>query len=202
MALHSVGMQRTPIERAIGKHNHMDIYAHLAGMKPLVAASAWDRLEATYHALAAELAGPEQADVIARLDFPSYGARLQPCFMQALQAAARCRATAVYFEYDLDNDWQSNFFLCEKYSSESADDDDWACDWIEDCSGPDFPEASEVYLENHFDRTPTAKGSTLYLVARTVAAFGRCFEQAASPAITTCIAFHDQTPVLRIFEAG
>ena len=114
----------------------------------------------------------------------------------ALQAAARCRANAVYFEYDLDNDWQSAFFLCEKYKPESAQDDDWACDWIENFSGPDFPEASDIYRENHFDRTPIAKGSTLYLIARTVAAFGRCFEQAPSPAITTCPFLRTETIVV------
>lgn len=81
---------------------------------------------------------------------------------------------------------------------------DWICTFyfsgIE--SSPDFSEASVFYLENHFDRTPLAKGSTLYLVARTIAAFGRCVKELEASGLTICIAFHDQTPITRISEAA
>lgn len=180
----------------------MDIYAHLSDMKSFIASRDWNGLESAYRGLAAELAGEEQVGRIARLAFPAYQLRLQPYLTKARTAAARHSAKAIYFEYDLDNDWQSAFFICDKYNSESAHDDDWACNWTEDFRGPDFAEASAIYRENPFDRTPVAQGSTLFLVARTVASFGRCCEQAGLLAVTTCMGFHDQDPIMRIVEAS
>lgn len=179
----------------------MDIHEHLADMRALVASRDWDGLESEYRARAVELTGDLQTDRIAGLDFASYQARLEPCVADALTVANRCGAIAVYFEYDLDNDWQSGFFLCGEYNPESAGDEDWACDWIEDFSGPEFPDASDIYCENHFDRTPMAKGSTLYLVARTVSTFGRCLDLCRPSNVTVCMGFHDQDPVLRLVEA-
>jgi hypothetical protein len=37
---------------------------------------------------------------------------------------------------------------------------------------------SEIYLENHFNKTDKAKGNTLYLVARTISNFGKAMEGA------------------------
>ena len=180
----------------------MDIYQYIARMKPFVASRDWDGLERRYRELSSELAGTSQADRIANLAFPAYEAKLCPLVVKAIAGAKSCKAKAIYFEYDLDNDWHSGFFLCGQYNPESANDEDWACDWIKDFRGPDFPEASAIYCENNFDRTPLAKGSTLYLVARTVAAFGRCLQRAGPLHTTVCMGFHDQTPIMRIAEAA
>ena len=179
----------------------VDIYEYISRMKPFIASHDWDGLERKYRKLAVKLAGKQQAARIADLDFASYQRLLDPFVVDAAMGAEALKAKAVYFEYDLDNDWQSGFYLCGEYNPESADDEDWACDWIEDFGGPEFPEASKIYRENYFDRTPIAKGSTLYLVARTVAAFGRCVVHTAPPNLTVCIAFHDQAPIVRILEA-
>ena len=70
---------------------------------------------------------------------------------------------------------------------------------MESFEGPQQEELSDIYLENHFDRTPTAKGSTLYLVARTVAIYARGYSEIETSAtLAICIAFHDQDPILRI----
>lgn len=198
-----VGVQvPAPQKPNIGtRASYVDIHAHLSEMKPFVASRDWNGLEHAFYALAAEMAGAEQAARIAQLPFRAYQLRLQPFLAKAHTAAVRHSAKAIYFEYDLDNDWQSAFFICERYNAESAQDDDWACDWTEDFRGPDFAEASAIYRENSFNRTPVAKGSTLYLVARTVASFGRCCEQAGLLATTTCMGFHDQDPIVRIVEA-
>jgi hypothetical protein len=140
-------------------------------------------LEHAYRTLATQLAGAQEAARIAALDFASYQSRLRPFVVDAVMGAEVLKAKAVYFEYDLDNLWQSGFFLCGEYKPESADDEDWACDWIKDFDNPNFPEASEIYLENRFDRTATAKRSTLYLVTRTVAALGRCVAHTAPPSL-------------------
>jgi len=176
----------------------VDIYEHIAEMKPLIARRDWDGLEASFRKCCEDLAGERQASKIAALDFVSYQRALENSFAKAVQGAHEAGAKAVYFEYDLDNDWQSNFFLCGEYSPEEAEDEDWACDWKAEVAGPEFPAASEVYLENNFDQTPVAKGSTLYLVARTVAACGRCVDKHPLGNLAVCIAFHDQNPIMRL----
>lgn len=178
----------------------MDIYEHIALMKPLIARSDWDGLESSYRRCCSNLAGEDQTQKIAALDFASYQAVLEDFFSKAVATAQAVNAQALYFEYDLDNDWQSNFFLCGDYNPESAGDDDWACEWLDEVKGPEFPEAFDVYSDNNFDRSPLAKGSTLYLVARTVAAYGRCSDKHPSDSTAVCIAFHDQDPIMRLSE--
>lgn len=139
---------------------------------------------------------------IAGLDFASYEVKLRACYLEAVKRLKVTSARALYFEYDLDNLWDGNLFLCQEYNSEPVGDEDWACDWVDEVSGPRFEHASDLYLENDFDRSEKAKGSTLYLVARTVAAFGHCFDANPVAADAVCIAFHDQEPITRIHEAA
>jgi hypothetical protein len=57
---------------------------------------------------------------------------------------------------------------------------------------------SEIYLENHFNKTYRAKGNTLYLVARTISNFGKAMEGIDCDQFVVCAAFHDQDPVMRM----
>ena len=178
-----------------------DIYEWLAEMRPYVTQRRWSELEDAYRRVCENMAGPQQASRIAALDFQTYQAALQSALAEAPLHLAQSNAQALYFEYDLDNRWESGFFACAEYNAEHVGDDDWVCDWVADWRGPSFEEASKLYVENHFDRTPVAQGSTLYLVARTVAAFGRSLDQVPLDAHAVCIGFHDQDPVMRVREA-
>lgn len=180
----------------------MDTYEHIAQMKSDIARRDWDALERSYRQICVELAGEGQASKIASLDFSSYQDDLSRAFAEAIRQAKELNAKAVYFEYDLDNDWQANFFLCGEYNQEDLGDDDWACDWLAVVKAPAFAAASAVYSENHFDRTATARGSTLYLIARTIASLGRCFDGDPSGNLAVCVAFHDQDPIMRLRERG
>ncbi|MBJ7968333.1 hypothetical protein JDS84_33600, partial [Bacillus cereus] len=71
-------------------------------------------------------------------------------------------AEAIYFEYDMDNDWNSTFFICDEYTKLSEEDDDWASDWISEVEGPDLKEFAQIYNENRFDNNEKALGTTLY----------------------------------------
>ena len=147
-------------------------------------------------------AGKKQAARIAAVDFAAYEKAFRKGLRKAAKEAVARDANALYFEYDLDNEWQSNFFICGPYTPEAEGDDEWACDWMEDVPGPDFPELTRIYEENGFDQTPAAVGSTLFLVARTVAAIGRIVRKEALQSLTFCIAFHDQSPILRLQEVA
>ena len=181
---------------------HKDIYECLAEMRPYAAQRRWSELEDVYRRMCEHMAGAQQASRIAALDFQTYELALQAALVEASIRLAESNVQALYFEYDLDNGWESAFFICAEYNAEHVGDDDWVCDWVDHWLGPSFEEASELYVENHFDRTPVAKGSTLYLVARTVAAFGRSLDQIPLNALAVCIGFHDQDPVMRVREAA
>ena len=178
----------------------MEIYTRLDEMKPFVAARDWHGLEQRYSDACRVAAGDEAARRIASVLLVDFEAALGSVLSRALSTARENQARAVYFEYDLDNDWQSGFFVCPEYLSEDAGDDDWACDFSAHFDGPDLTEFSAIYRERGFDRTPQAIGCTTFLVARTLAAFGRASEHLLKKGIAICAAFHDQTPIVRFHE--
>ena len=93
---------------------------------------------------------------------------------EAIQIATSEEAKAIYFEYNLDNEWDSQFYICEEYFSLEEEDDDWASEWTYDVEGPKSIELADVYAENGFDINEKAIGINLYLIARTVCSFYEC----------------------------
>jgi len=179
----------------------MTIYERLAEMNPYIERSDWDGLERGYLSIAASLVGAPVLKRAEAVDFSQYEAGLRKPLGQALTRAGEPGVKAIYFEYDLDNNWKSAFYLCLSYFSEDQQDNDWAADWEQRIPGPDLPAASTVYREHGFAKTDTAKGITLYLVARTVASFGRVVSQARRIGKPICIGFHDQDPIMRMRES-
>lgn len=176
----------------------MEIFAQLAEMPAWVARADWDGLEAEFMKRAETAAGVAEARRVARLDFAAYERKIDLALPRAVAEAVKRKAAALYFEYDLDNDWQSAFFICPAYQPA---DDEWACEFVQDIKGPDAPAFTALYAENGFADTPRACGLTLALVARTVAAFGRCLRRYPAPGLAVCMGFHDQSPILRVQEA-
>jgi hypothetical protein len=180
----------------------MDVYEHLDQMKPFITNRNWGGLEREFADRCRGLAGEAQTERIAGVSLADYEIALEHGLWQAVARAGALDSRAIYFEYDLDNDWQGAFFCCANYQPGSAEDDDWACDFTDCLAGPDMPLLSEIYRENHFDSTPIALGSTLFLVARTVAAFGRASRGFGTPSLALCLAFHDQDPIMRINDVA
>jgi hypothetical protein len=178
----------------------MNIYKLIEKMIPFIRARDWEGLESAYNQIACRLAGEMQAVRISAVALADYQKTLSKKLKLAVKKAKALKAKAIYFEYDLDNDWESEFFICPDYYSQRAGDDDWICDWMEDFSGPNLPAFCAIYQKHGFDKDDTATGSTCYLVARTVAIFGRCLEEIKTDGVAVCIAFHDQDPVMRIRE--
>lgn len=181
----------------------MDIYRHFDSMTQYVDSRDWDLLEIEFGRHARILAGAEMADAISTVDMTAYEASLRVAMAVAFKKAETAKAKSIYFEYDLDNAWQSNFFICPDYSELEAADEDWACDWVDEVEGPEFGAFGDIYRSTEgFDTTDLDCGTTLYLVARTVAAFGRCATPYLDSPLALCIAFHDQSPTVRIKEMG
>ena len=177
----------------------MNIYNYIEQMSSYINAKDWQGLESNFKKNAEFLAGKEHASEIAEVDLSSYQNSLCAKLSIAVEKARNSNAKAIYFEYDLDNDWQSYFFVCQNYNQQTIQNDDWACDWIDELKGNDFSLFGDLYVTG-FDSTEVAKGVNLYLIARTIATFGRCCEMHQDNNFAICIAFHDQDPIMRIYE--
>lgn len=134
-------------------------------------------------------------DVTRAVSLEDYQAQLEKGLHRAFQLAKRTFSQAVYFEYDLDNNWDSVFTVCKEYFPPEADNEDWAVPGpgTRDFPGPSLPEFAELYT--NFD-TP----ETLSLIAATVLVFAKACRNAASDphGVQLCIAFHDQDPIFRL----
>lgn len=176
-----------------------DIYPELEKVRPLLAAGDWSGVERAGQQLCQQHA-PHLAGPIAKVPVAKYEKALRASLLEAFQRATP-EVVAIYWEYDLDNDWSSAFFLCGEYRPLSAGDDDWAADWLDDFNGPDFQPFARLY-QAEFDRTPEALASTVYLVARTMAALGRAAEGLKLGKRALCAAFHDQDGIMRLSEGS
>ena len=172
-------------------------------MLPYINEKNWNSLEEDFRKVSLLLAGAKTVESISEIGTIEYESELKKTMASAYKKAENTSAKAIYFEYDLDNYWSSNFFICPEYNNREVGDEDWACDWIEEVEGPDFDPFADIYKSSHgFDVTDRDKGITLYLVARTVAVFGRCSEDFSDKPFVLCMGFHDQSPIMRIKELG
>ncbi|MBJ7950017.1 hypothetical protein [Bacillus cereus group sp. N24] len=175
----------------------MEIYDYLDQMQAELLKHSWLEIEEKYYELCSKLVGKEQAKRIQNINLDLFQSKLKDAFSTSLHIANQNSAEAIYFEYDMDNDWNSTFFICDEYTKLSEEDDDWASDWISEVEGPDLKEFAQIYNENRFDNNEKALGTTLYLIARTVVTFKKII---ATIHIPICIGFHDQDPIMRIQE--
>jgi hypothetical protein len=159
-----------------------------------------DGLESIYHNQAREWSGRGLARKIGEVDLRPYKAMLSLGLAEAEKSAEAHDAKAIYFEYNMANGWEGRFMVCSRYAPESAKDEDWMDEWVAELEGPSIPEFGSFYQEYGFDRTDQAKGSTLYMIARTVASLARCVDPAPTGTAGLCIAYRGQNPILRIHE--
>lgn len=181
----------------------MDIYDYLDLLQKDIQAFPIEEIEQRYFDICTQLCGTDLVKAIQFVSLKDYQQSLQDLLTQGLTTAHSASAKAIYFEYDLDNNWNSTLFICENYSPLEEDDDEWACEWIDEINGPSLESFGKLYESHGFDDTNEAIGSTLYLVVRTVLAYMRAYHEVnASAIMNVCIGFHDQDPVMRINEAG
>ncbi len=156
----------------------------------------WQGLEEKFYFLCSDLSGKEVADKIKEINLLDYEKSLKEGINSALNKGKEKKAKAVYFEYDMDNCWNSTFFICSDYADKTAGDDDWACDYLEDFEGPSM----EGFFNDSFMELMGINEVNLYLIARTVASFGKVSQGIDTEGLALCMAYHDQDPVMRIFE--
>jgi hypothetical protein len=184
----------------------LEVAEMLERIEPDVRAARWARVETQGRDACVRLAGPEAAKQVAAVSLHRFESELRSGLARSVKSAREVGAIAVYFEYDLDNGWEGHFFLCGEYvpqvELETADEgEDWASDWIEQVPGPVQRKLASIYAsQGGFAETPEQAGRTAFLVARTVAAFGRAVEGLDTQGLAVCMAYHDQSNILRIRE--
>lgn len=177
----------------------MDIFEYLETIQKEIFEVDLEKIEEKYYSLCLDLAGKEQAEKIKNIDLEEFKHKIREGFIKSVDIVNKNSAKVIYYEYDMDNEWHSNFFICNEYNKLEEEEDDWACDWNEEIEGPSLISFSNIYLENGFDGTDKAIASSVYLISRTVCAFAKAIEN-VSCQVPVCIAFHDQDPIMRIRE--
>lgn len=192
-------MPDAPVAPGPGTRN---IDALLGAMRPMIRARSWAELEAEY-LRRCKVEALETATKIAAVDLSGYEGQLAELLVRAAAAAERTRPKSAYWEFDVDNRWSSAFFACASYRREAEDgDDDWASDFDEEdvVVGPASAELAAFYASS-WNRSPADTAVNAFLIARTLAAFGRAAEIAWRSRVPLCAGHHDQSVVFRVEEA-
>ncbi|MCM3174913.1 hypothetical protein [Paenibacillus sp. MER 99-2] len=177
----------------------MDMFQYLDELQVDLSSKHLEEIEEKYFRICSRLAGVDRALAIKQVNLNEYVNDLKSGLHQSITLAQQQLAKAIYFEYDLDNNWDSAFYICEQYSTLEDHDDDWASDWLEDLEGPSLEAFANIYALERFDGNATALGSTIYLIARTVVSYAKAYQSLpGASSLAVCIAFHDQDPILRM----
>ncbi|MGG3801484.1 hypothetical protein [Metabacillus fastidiosus] len=94
----------------------MEIYQYLDQIQTELLNHSWKEIEIKYYKLFSELAGKEQAQRIRDIDLNAFRNELNEALCTSLHIADQNSAAALYFEYDMENDWKSSFFICNDYT--------------------------------------------------------------------------------------
>ncbi|MGE6537746.1 hypothetical protein [Bacillus luti] len=174
----------------------MDMFQYLEEMQEDIFSLSLEQIEGKYYDICSTLASSAHAERIKMIQLDSYKESMRIGLRETLEIAESEEVKAIYFEYDLDNEWNSQFYICEEYVPLEEEDDDWASEWTYDIEGPKSVELADLYDKNGFDTSEKEMGITLYLIARTVCSFiSACSEVQSN--IQIWIGFHDQDPIMR-----
>ena len=172
----------------------------LFDMNRFVQAQDYATLEAEYRKVCIKLSGEQVAKEIDGFPFDRYEKELQNGLKQALARIESTKARALFLRLRPDIRWEGEFHVqakdpeidtpCEEFGYESP---------FMKVAGPGFEEAAALYAQKPLYSGTSVSGSALYLLARTVAAFGRSLGE-LSPAVPIYFSF--MYAVFRMKDGG
>ncbi|MEM5640837.1 hypothetical protein AAHH71_30170 [Bacillus toyonensis] len=155
-------------------------------------------IERKYYQICEKLAGTRYAQEINKINMKNYEKELEDKLNKSIEYLDNYTIRSIYFEYDLDNEWVGQYYLCEEYYNLEDADDDWACEWEVCVEGPGLVEFGQIYsAKGGFDDTNVSIGVTIYLITRTVVSFLNSIKNYELK-IPICIGYHDQDPIMRM----
>lgn len=176
--------------------------ARKKGIRTYIKQADWDGLEEDFCLRATVSASEAVAHQISRVPLVQYVKRMRSLIKRAYHKAARSSCQAIYFEFDMDNEWYSTIFVCQDYNPERKKDDEWACDYCDEMVAPTLPKFGVIY-SNHVcgqDGEGATDAVESLLIASTVAAIGRAASGLDLKGVALCVGYHGQDIVFRIRE--
>ncbi len=177
----------------------------LEKLQRFAAEKKWNELEGYFYEYCLHYSSKETANSIKKALLEEYKQAIEVLNDRALSLAKQHNAKAVYFEYNLDNGWNSGYWICENYLSKEEKDDDWAADFMLLDDELDFyPGFGEFdfanYYRSGFMATTLNAAVNFYLIARTTALFGKMNDSKDWGKVALCMGFHGQDIATRIWD--
>lgn len=173
----------------------MIIYNYLKHLQQDIFRLSPQEIEKKYFEVCKELTDSASVQKIFGLSMKDYEKELDLCFQKVMNDEQE-EFKAIYFEYDMDNEWSSRYYLCTEYYEIKEENEDWACEWDTYVEGPNLPLFTQIYEETGgFDLA----GTVLCLIVKTVVSFLRVVQKYDAP-MPVCIGYHDQDPIMRMKE--
>lgn len=158
----------------------------------------WDAAEDEARQLAEGVVTPEILGEIESHDLLGFQKALETMLREASSRAhAMEGVVALYWEFDLDNGWQSGIDLCASFT---PNDPDWAghtLGWVE---GPANPHFAQIYAINEFSNIEGECIAAL-LIVRTLTTFGRALGPVRTATLPTGATYHGSSTIV-LFEGG
>jgi len=151
------------------------------------------RIEEYYYMRCCDVAGNTLGNRIKSLSLEEYKKQLKKGIKDSLTRIQNGVGRAIYFEYDMDDNWQGSFYLCTEYV---PNEDEWACEWEDVLEGPSLSDFGELIMHYGFDKDETSVAVTMYLIARTVCAFSDVVSSVKEAnRVPIAIGYHDQDDI-------
>jgi uncharacterized protein (TIGR02996 family) len=157
---------------------------HLFSMWSNIRRRDYDGLESAFRADCCRYAGATAAEAIDALPFARYQTELATGLNQAIEATSRFPdATAIYLRIRTDIQWRGEYHVSNARSQEPFEPhEEYSYTGpLAQFGAPSFPEAAEVRTRFSVTKPLDPGGASHYLLARTVAAFGRCVARRRTP---------------------
>jgi uncharacterized protein (TIGR02996 family) len=156
----------------------------LFGMNRFVRAGDYTGLEAEYRRQCAKLAGDRLTAEIDELPFNRYKEELHEGFQRAVANLSENRGRAIFLRLRPDIRWKGEFHVqARDYPKMEEPHEEPSYEGpVAEFPGPGFPEAARIYTQYPLYAGIQPSGPALYLLARTIAAFGRCLSLYDVPA--------------------
>ena len=172
------------------------IYDQLDELQMQLRTHPLSRIEEYYYTRCRDIAGNATANQIKAVPLDEYQKKLTEELQQSLTRIKKGEGRAVYFEYDMDDNWQGSFYLCTEYV---PNEDEWACEWEDVLEGPSLPDFGECIMTYGFDKNETSVAVTMYLIARTVCAFSDVVNSVKeAKSVPIAIGYHDQDGIFHV----
>jgi hypothetical protein len=147
-------------------------------MNRFVRAQDYAALEAEYRQLCLKLAGEQVTKQIDELPFDRYEQKLHKSLKQAIARLASEQGRSLFFRLTPHIKWEGKFHVRAEAPNITEPREEFSYERpLAAISGPSLSAAAAVYARQPLFSGTQPSGAALYLIARTVAAFGRCLSE-------------------------